>query len=209
MPKLKDITGQRFGRLVALKPNGKDQSGCWWWLCICDCGKQTTVRGAVLRRNDTRSCGCSMDESKTKHGHIWRYNGKRYRSPTYISWAGMLTRCRNSKQRSYAEYGGRGIAVCERWLAFENFLADMGERPPGLTLDRIDNDGGYEPGNCRWATTKEQRANQRRHGHKLFSRDATAIRNDTRRQHIIAAEYGVSTAMVSRIKSRKAWQNVI
>jgi hypothetical protein len=102
-----------------------------------------------------------MYETKTKHGHHRRQNGRHHPSPTYISWFGMLTRCRNSKQRCYANYGGRGISVCERWLTFETFLADMGERPLGLTLDRINNDGNYEPGNCRWATAKEQRANQR------------------------------------------------
>ena len=160
MPTRIDIANQRFGRLIALKPTKRDQSG-WWWLCICDCGKQTTVRGTVLRRNDTKSCGCSMHETKIKHGHHRRHNGRHTPSPTYISWAGMLTRCRNSKQRCYTNYGGRGITVCKRWLTFKNFLADMGERPAGLTLDRINNDGNYEPKNCRWATLKEQRNNQR------------------------------------------------
>jgi hypothetical protein len=201
MPARLDITNQRFGRLVALQPTGRDQSG-WWWLCICDCGKQTVVRGVVLRRNDTKSCGCSMRESKTRHGHIRRHDGRKTVSPTYVTWYGMLTRCRNSKQRSYADYGGRGIAVCERWLAFENFLSDMGERPPGSSLDRINNNSNYEPGNCRWANYKEQAANQRRR-RKLLPNDVTAIRNDRRYQYIIAAEYDISTSLVSKIKSRK------
>ena len=206
MPARIDITNQRFGRLVALRPERNSREG-WHWLCICDCGKQTIARGVKLRGGDTRSCGCSMYE--TKHGHSGRrHNGRRDRSPTYHSWVGMLTRCRNNKQRCYTNYGSRGITVCERWHSFENFLADMGERPTGLSLDRINNDGNYEPGNCQWATAKEQRANQQRYGQKLFSREVIAIRNDTRSQHTIAAEYAISIAMVSSIKSRKRWQNI-
>lgn len=205
MPARLDINNQRFGRLVALQPNRRDQSG-WWWLCICDCGKQTVVRGVVLRRGDTRSCGCAMYETKTKHGHHRRHNGRHNPSPTYKSWAGMLTRCRNSKQRGYHNYGGRGITVCKRWLTFTNFLADMGERPLGTSLDRIDNDGNYEPNNCRWATTKEQSINKR--GKKLHPKEVIAIRNDKRRQHIIAAKYQISIATVSVIKARKRWQHI-
>lgn len=94
---------------------------------------------------------------RTKHGHT----SARWASSTYYSWANMIQRCTNPKNHKYPNYGARGITVCERWLTFENFLADVGERPDGLTLDRKDNDGNYEPGNVRWATHKQQANNRR------------------------------------------------
>jgi hypothetical protein len=160
-----DISGQRFGRLVALSLYSAKTSPRKW-LCRCDCGKEKIVRGELLRDGRARSCGCLksdvLREIKTKHGHGGQHN----QSPTYVSWYAMLARCRNIKR---ANYGGRGITVTERWHTFEHFLADMGERPLGTTLDRIDNDGHYEPGNCRWATPKEQSANQRPRRHSQLS----------------------------------------
>jgi hypothetical protein len=153
-----DITGQRFGRLVVIEDAGRTKVGRVIWFCRCDCGGRTTVEGVLLRNGNTKSCGCG--QSPFIHGHSRRGMW----SPTYFSWQKMLQRCNNPNSDRYKYYGARGIIVCERWLhSFENFLADMGERPPKRSIDRINNNGNYEPGNCRWATQSEQVRNSRRH----------------------------------------------
>ena len=165
MASLIDLTGQRFGHLLVLvktvKPaNVRNTRG--QWLCRCDCGNEVRIESASLRNGPTKSCGCQHDNmirlSKTIHGH----STKGTRSSTYNSWAGMLTRCRNPKSAAYKYYGARGISVCDRWLVFETFLTDMGECPRGKSIDRINNDGDYEPANCRWATRAQQASNQRK-----------------------------------------------
>ena len=166
-----DLTGQRFGRLVVRAKAGR-RDGYVLWSCDCDCGtRRVLVRtGNLTNRAQTTSCGCVKRErlaalaskrleANTKHGHAGR--GKTSRA--YHVWHDMRARCTNPSDQAYKYYGGRGITVCERWLeSFENFLADMGEPPVGLTLDRKNNDGNYEPRNCRWVTRKEQAANKRR-----------------------------------------------
>lgn len=122
-------------------------------LCRCDCGVEVVRLVCHLRSGGTTSCGCKV----RIHGHAGAE-----RTPTYISWMSMRARCTNPNHRDYRHYGGRGITVCDRWIdSFENFLADMGERPSGTTIDRIDNDAGYELGNCRWADAVTQRRNRR------------------------------------------------
>ena len=161
-----DLAGIRFGRWLVLskaKPmistSGRYMMS--YWLCRCDCGAEKLVGAPLLRSGASESCGCLRDDmarkANTTHGKT--------RTPEYSSWRNMHNRCRNPSGPGYKNYGGRGIRVCDRWLTFENFLADMGVRPSQQhSLDRIDNDGNYEPGNCRWALPRVQVQNRRKTG---------------------------------------------
>lgn len=164
-----DLTGQKFGRLVVLEKVAKPETvGKYYhahWRCRCDCGSERVVRANHLTSGETVSCGCygkeQVRKATRKHGHASRLHVNT--SPTYRSWRSMWTRCTNSKQKSYKYWGARGITICDRWQSFETFLADMGERPVGATLDRIDPNGNYEPSNCRWATFSVQTRNRPKH----------------------------------------------
>ena len=155
-----DLTGKRIGRLTvqyrngsAVTPNGTVKP---LWHCTCSCGKSLDVRGENLRTFNTLSCGCFreaiLNKSERRHGLT--------KTKAYGSWRAMRSRCNNPTDSHYRHYGGRGIKICDRWNSFVNFYADMGDRPAGHTLDRIDNDKGYEPANCRWATNSEQQLNK-------------------------------------------------
>ena len=154
-----DITGQRFGRLKALRLEPQGASRAFNWTCLCDCGSTVVVPGTKLRHGHTKSCGClSVDTAAALN----LTHGLSKTSGAYRSWLSMRSRCLYPTHKDWHNYGGRGITFCRRWERFENFYADMGERPPGLTLDRKDNDKGYSKSNCRWATRSEQARNQRR-----------------------------------------------
>ena len=169
-PPALDLKGRKFGWLTVVEwginPAGRTQRH--QWRCVCDCGGEVFSKTSKLQRGDIMSCGCR------KPGVGVKWHGKSH-TPEYKTWADMVYRCTNPKAESYANYGGRGITVCARWLeCMENFIEDMGERPAGLSVDRINNDDGYHCGkceecarngwvaNCRWATRKQQANNQRK-----------------------------------------------
>lgn len=161
--RVKIAEGHRFVRLTAVKSLGKLKKRGEVWAFRCDCGAAKAAFVGDVIRGHVNSCGCLRREiaakTKTKHGHARRNKHTR----EYRIWCGMISRCTLPSNPSFPDYGGRGIKVCDRWLnSFENFIDDMGKCPPGRSIDRKNNDGNYEPGNCHWATPKQQSANRRK-----------------------------------------------
>jgi hypothetical protein len=156
-----NLIGQKFGRATVVREAGRNRHGHVLWEILCECGNRKIVSAQDLRRGGTRSCGCLLK----KHGG--------HESKEYAIWSAMKQRCTNPKSKYYPNYGGRGIKVCDRWLdSYEDFIADMGPRPSSrYSLDRVDNDGNYEPGNCRWATWKQQ--HRHRNGNTIVTANGT------------------------------------
>lgn len=151
-----NISGQKFGMLTAMNVHRTENKRRTRWFCVCECGKEILVLSYSLRSGLASSCGCK--QKRYKHGHTI----KRRQSPEYSAWIDMKKRCLNPNNKDFSYYGARRITICNRWKnSFENFYADMGTRPKGMILDRRDNDGNYEPGNCRWVTRKIQADNRR------------------------------------------------
>ena len=187
-----DLTGQRFGKLIVVKEDGKIGEYTAW-LCKCDCGKMKRVRINALRSGSTKSCGCGVGEMARKRTIKYSVRNNKL----YHVWYGMVDRCKNPKHKFYHRYGGRGICVCDEWIDYDMFAtwALANGYKEGLSIDRINNDGNYEPSNCRWATTKEQHNNTSQCSFKT-------INGITKSVSEWAEEYGIRHGLVLHRLSR-------
>lgn len=177
MGKFIDLTGEKYGKLTVLKREGKDRQKCLLWKCKCDCGNEIIVRGSSLRNSHTQSCGCHKTERLKKTHYI---HGKA-RTKIYKCWKSMIDRCYNENNSSYHNYGGRGIGVCKEWLDGKTGLINFWDWSINngfdkhLSIDRIDNNKGYAPDNCRWTTMKVQSMNKRNNHNITFQRQTKCM----------------------------------
>jgi len=208
MRTIKNEKGNKYTRLLVIEQVGNDKYGHALWKCECDCGNSVVVQGKNLRTSNTRSCGClqiDMAKKNRKHGAVG--------TKTYRCWCAMKTRCTNPKEKDYERYGARGITICDRWLnSFENFLQDMGYCPNNaLTIERINNNGNYEPSNCKWGTVTEQARN--RTTTKLTMEKAVEIRYLYNTSYItykeLASIYNVHLCTIFDAVKYKTWKEQI
>jgi len=206
MGKFIDETGKRFGRLVVLHRTWNRKTSAFWQ-CQCDCGGKTKTSGTDLRSGHSTSCGClaieKMNAATTTHGLS--------KTPIYKVWKEMRRRCNLQSHARFKNYGGRGIVVCERWnMSFETFLKDVGgDYKSNLQIDRINNNGNYEPGNTRWVDAKTNVRNSRTV--KIDAQDAGAIKSMLifgSKQSEIARNFGISTGIVEAINSKRTWTDI-
>ena len=196
--------GNRYGRLVVVERAEDGKNWLRRWVCQCDCGNQKTILQSSLRHGLTQSCGCLHKERTSITSRICNtvHGGSKggTASPEYMAWDSMRQRCMNPRHANFANYGGRGIGVCDRWSDFAAFLADMGDRPgPDFSIDRIDNESGYSPENCRWATRTQQTRNTRQNVH-------LTVRGERRLLVEFADEYGIQAGVV-RGRVRRGWSH--
>lgn len=198
-----DHTGQRFGKLVVTERCGSVGAGKAAWACRCDCGKTTVVSGDHLRCGKTKSCGCRIAERNAEVRGTHLHARKGLKSPEYGIWESIKKRCLNPRDQAYSRYGGRGIRICDRWRDdFQAFLSDVGVRPtPEHSIDRIDNDGNYEPGNVRWATKSEQ-ARNRNDEHILTQSPAPSLDERVRRRAGYRLRNAVKSGWITRPKGK-------
>lgn len=196
------LVGKTFGKLTVIsqteRPAGYKTQGKWW-LCRCECGKEIPVQTGQLNFGRVTQCKWCRSHRHTVGGE----------TKTYRTWRSMRERCGNPNSVAYQRYGGSGITVCERWGKLENFIEDMGLRPEGMTLDRIDGTKGYEPSNCRWATRVQQARNQS--NNKLDEGKVRQIKRlivQGRSEPAIAREFGISHGYVNNLKKGKAWSDI-
>lgn len=202
------IIGKTFGRLTVISEIKSTATTSRKWLCKCSCGGIAKTNAWSLASGRTQSCGCLLKEKiREAHRHGLARRGKK--SYLYLIWCSMRQRCKNPKNKGYMNYGGRGIKICARWNKYENFLKDIGDRPtPKHTLDRMNNNGNYEPSNCKWSTRKHQTINRRYT--KLTEEHVIEIRSKLPGHRGMAAhlarKYGVTESHISSIKLGKTWK---
>ena len=207
-----DLTGQKFGRILVLGYVGRSNSKAVW-SCRCDCGNTATPTVGALEKGRTVSCGCYSLEAFTQR--VTKHNMSRSR--LYHKWTNIISRCEYTKNQHYVHYGGRGITVCDRWRNFENFLADMGPRPgPEYSIERIDNDLGYSPENCKWATRSQQNENTRRNHILEYEGEQLTISQWAKRQELTVAAlngrlrlgWNIKDALTTPVKEYKHRQEI-